>query len=175
MKAKSLASYPSSPVTIQRHRNPRTVLHLCTGHSSMTELRMIDQLDNEPVQSKHWRQGKTRQTIFILCCWGGRAASCGCAASPWLRCTARSAARPRWTSPRAQWLFFVITVPMSTSSPLSWTLPVTVPPTMSIPVWCTYSGTLQPSDFFPRHQRQLERPEKQLSSTVSSPSNYLFR
>ena len=62
-------------------------------------------------------------------------ASCGYTAAPWPRCTARSAARSRWTSPRAQWLF-VITVPMSTSSPLSWTLPVTVPTTVSIPVQC---------------------------------------
>ena len=120
----SLALYPSSPVTIQRHCNPRTVLHLRTGHSSMTEPRMIDQLDNEPIQSKHWRQDKTRQTIF-----------------PSLN-----------FSPRTM-TFFVITVPMSTSSPLSWTLPVTVPPTVSITVWCTYSGTIQSSDFLPQHQR----------------------
>ena len=71
----NVASYPSSPVTIQRHRNPRTVLHRRTGRSSMKEPQMIDQ---------------------HLC----------------------------------DTLLGTIMIPMSTSSPLSWTLPVTVPPTV---------------------------------------------
>ena len=58
----------SFPVTIQRHRNPRTVIH----HDWAADDR----------------------------CWGGRAACCGCTPAPWPCCTARSAARLRWITPR---------------------------------------------------------------------------
>ena len=148
MKAKSLASYPSSPVTIQRHHNPRTVLHLRTDHSSMTEPRMIDQLDNKPIpipsiSDNPSIEDKTRSdkqllsdNCFILWCWGGRAASCGYTAAPWPRYTARSAARTRWTSPRAQWITFMK---------------------------CTYLGTtqfsLQSSDILPHITDQIQGQE----------------
>ena len=80
----------SFPVTIQRHRNPRTVIH----HDWAADDR----------------------------CWGGRAACCGCTPAPWPRCTSRSAAHPRWTSPRTLLFTITVPVPMSNSSLLSQTL-----------------------------------------------------
>ena len=80
----------SFPVTIQRHRNPRTVIH----HDWAADDR----------------------------CWGGRAACCGCTPASWPRCTSRSAAHPRWTSPRTLLFTITVPVPMSNSSLLSQTL-----------------------------------------------------
>ena len=177
MKAKSWASYPSSPVTIQRHRNPRTVLHLRTDHSYKTEPRMIDQLDNKPIpipsiSDNPSIEDKTRpdkqllsDNCFILWCWGGRAASCGYTAAPWPRYTARSAARTRWTSPRAQWITFrnhgtdvYLVFSVDTSEMHLFGNNPILSPILGYPS---------------THYRPDTRPGKQLLSTVS-PSVYLF-
>ena len=153
MKAKSLASYPSSPVTIQRHHNPRTVLHLRTDHSSMTELRMIDQLDNKPIpipsiSDNPSIEDKTRpdkqllsDNCFILWCWGG------------------------WTSPRAQWITFrnhgtdvYLVFSVDTSEMHLFGNNPILSPILGYPS---------------THYRPDTRPGKQLLSTVS-PSVYLL-